>query len=506
MAALRRAPFVRRLHVEDKQRIIDLLRLGRSPRRVARETGHSRVTVTKYGREAGILRRPPGWKSEADVAGDTSRSSKSCCEPHRAFIEAALANGRHGVSIYQALVEHHGYTDSYDAVKRFIRPLRTTTPKISARFETLPGQEAQVDYGEGAPTRDARTGKYRKPRLFVMTLGASRHAFRKVVWNSSQEMWCRLHEEAFAYFGGVPETIRLDNLREGVLKPDIYDPQLNPLYAAMLRHYGVVALPCRPYAPDLKGKVESQIGYTQNALRGQRFEHIDAQNVFVTRWNERWAFTRTHGTLKRRVCDLFAEEQPALRPLPTTRFEYYRVVERRAHFDGYIEVDGAYYSVPLPCIGQTVIVHVGTTWLRVLDRSTHALLREHTIARAGGRRTCDHDRPPQTPPSTLAMQRRCDELGPAIGAFALTVLTQRGAEATRTLMGVLDLARRYEVASLESACTLAAQAHSTRLSLLRGYLQRHGHPVTMKKAHHVIPDFDRYIVHFNTAVTKGITV
>jgi len=115
-------------------------------------------------------------------------------------------------------------------------------------------------------------------------------------------------------------------------------------------------------------------------------------------------------------------------------------------------------------------------------------------------------RPPQTPPRTLAMQRRCDELGPAIGAFALTVLTQRGAEATRTLMGVLDLARRYEVASLESACTLAAQAHSTRLSLLRGYLQRHGHPVTMKKAHHVIPDFDRYIVHFDTAVTKGITV
>ena len=338
-----------------------------------------------------------------------------------------------------------------------------------------------------------------------MTLSASRHAFRKVVWNSSKETWCRLHEEAFAYFGGVPETIRLDNLREGVLKPDIYDPQLNPLYAAMLRHYGVVALPCRPYAPDLKGKVESQIGYTQNALRGQRFEHIDAQNVFLTRWNERWAFTRTHGTLKRRVCDLFAEEQPALRVLPTTRFEYYRVVERRTHFDGYIEVDGAYYSVPLPCIGQTVIVHVGTTWLRVLDRSTHALLREHTIARAGERRTCDHDRPPQTPPSTLAIQRRCDELGPAIGAYALSVLTQRGAEAPRTLMGVLDLARRYEVASLESACMLAAQAHSTRLSLLRGYLQRHGQLVTLKKEHRVIPEFDRYILHFNTAVTKGMT-
>jgi transposase len=495
---------VRHIHVQEKQRIIDLLRLGRSPRRVARETGHSRVTVTKYGREAGLLRRPPGWKSEAETAAVTPRSSKSCCEPHRDFIRAELAKGRHGVSIYQSLVEHHGYDDSYDAVKRFIRPLRAITPKISARFETLPGQEAQVDYGEGAPTLDIRSGKYRRPRLFVMTLGASRHAFRKTVWNSSKETWCQLHEEAFAFFGGVPETIRLDNLREGVLKPDIYDPQLNTLYAAMLAHYGVVALPCRPYAPDLKGKVESQIGYTQAALRGQRFEIIDAQNEFLTRWNQRWAFTRTHGTLKRRVCDLFAEEQPQLRALPTTRFEYYRVVERRAHFDGYIEVDGAYYSVPLPCIGHTVIVHAGTTWLRVLDHTTHALLREHTTAKKGERKTCDHDRPPQTPPSTLAMQRRCDEVGPATGAFALSVLTQRGAEAHRTLLGVLDLARRYEVASLESACTLAAAAHSTRLSLLRGYLQRHGHLITMKREHPLICDVDRYIVHFNTAVTKGI--
>jgi hypothetical protein len=145
MAAPRKAPSVRRLHMEDKQRIIDLLRLGRSPRRVARESGHSRVTVTKYGREAGILHRPTGWKSETEVAEDASRSSKSCCEPHRAFIEAEFAKGRHGVSIYQALVEHHGYTDSYDAVKRFLRPMRATPQKISMRFETLPGKD-YVEY------------------------------------------------------------------------------------------------------------------------------------------------------------------------------------------------------------------------------------------------------------------------------------------------------------------------------------------------------------------------
>ena len=103
-----------------------------------------------------------------------------------------------------------GFGGSYDAVKRLARKLRGDLPKVSCRFETEPGQEAQVDYGEGALTRHPSTGKYRRPRLFVMTLGNSRHAFRKVVWKSSTEIWCKLHEEAFAYFGGVART-SLDN-------------------------------------------------------------------------------------------------------------------------------------------------------------------------------------------------------------------------------------------------------------------------------------------------------
>ncbi len=180
----------------------------------------------------------------------------------------------------------------------------------------------QVDYGEGALQRDPRTGKYRRPRLFTLTLGNSRHAFRKVIWNSSSEAWCRLHEEAFAYFGGTARTIRFDNLKEGVIKPDIYDPELNSLYAKLLDHYGVIPLPCRPYTPDLKGKVESTVGHTQEtALKGRRFESDDEQNAHLLRWGERWAMTRIHGATKRQVRVMFEEEQPFLQSLPTTRFE-----------------------------------------------------------------------------------------------------------------------------------------------------------------------------------------
>src|SRR5664280_3166438 len=267
------------LSVQEQETILSLLRLGWSRRRIARETGHRRETITRYGVAAGLLAPTPIADSkpagEAEVpsgsAAATPAKSRSSCEGHRPFITAEITKGRNGTAIFQDLVEHHGYEGSYDAVKRFVRSLVPSTPKLSCRFETLPGQEAQVDYGEGAPTRDVRSGKYRKPRLFVLGLSFSRHAFRKVVWRSSQQVWCELHEEAFAHFGGTPEWIRLDNLKEGVIEPDIYDPELNKLYAALLKHYNIIALPCRPYAPDLKGAVSYCTTWSFRVIAG--FSH-----------------------------------------------------------------------------------------------------------------------------------------------------------------------------------------------------------------------------------------
>ena len=182
-----------------------------------------------------------------------------------------------------------------------------------------------------------------------------------------------------------------------MLKPDIWDPQLNPLYAKMLEHYGVVPLPCRPYAPDLKGKVESAVGYTQEtALKGKRFESIEEENAHLAQWNEHCAATRIHGTTKRQVRAMFEEERPFLLPLPATRFEYYRICERTVHFDGYIEVDSAYYSAPPRYVGSKVVVHVGRLWLRILD-PTDARVPARASDRAAERpATNERRRSPQT--------------------------------------------------------------------------------------------------------------
>ena len=139
-------------------------------------------------------------------------------------------------------------------VKRFVRELRGPQPlEAVGIILTAPGEEAQgVDYGSGPMVRDAKTGKYRRTRLFVLTLGYSRKSVRLLSWRSSARIWAELHEKAFRRLCGSPRVVVLDNLREGVAVPDIDHLTVNPLFRDVLAHYGVVALPCRIQDPDRK--------------------------------------------------------------------------------------------------------------------------------------------------------------------------------------------------------------------------------------------------------------
>jgi hypothetical protein len=227
------------------------------------------------------------------------------------------------------------------------------SPEARVVIETAPGEELQVDYGSGPMVRDAHTGKYRRTRLFVLTLGYSRKSVRLMVFGSSSQTWAELHEKAFRRLGGVTKVAVLDNLREGVLKPDIYDPTVNPLYRDMLRHYNVVALPCRVRDPDRKGKVERGVGHAKNTpLKGLRFESLEEAQTYLDHWETRWADTRIHGTTKRQVAAMFAKEKPSLQPLPVEPFRYYQYGKRAVNLDGCVEVDAAYYGAPPGWIGR----------------------------------------------------------------------------------------------------------------------------------------------------------
>ena len=275
-------------------------------------------------------------------------------------------------------------------------------------------------------------------RLFAFTLGYSRKSVRLLVWRSTTQIWAELHERAFRRLGGTVRVVVHDNLREGVLTPDIYDPTLNPLYRDVLAHYGVIALPCRVRDPDRKGKVEASIGHAQKTpLKGLRFETLIGAQAYLDRWETRWADTRIHGTTKRQVAAMFAEERPALGPLPLEPFRYYRHGVRTVHLDGCVEVEAAYYSAPPGWIGQRVQVQWDGARVRLLAPTTGVLLREHLRSPRGWHRIHDADRPARTPRSTLTLLARATRAGPGIGTICEHIHQHDGAVGIRRILGVL---------------------------------------------------------------------
>src|SRR5579862_8209161 len=466
-----------------QQQVLALGRLGWPASRIAAAAHVDRATVTGYLRAAGLAVRGRGRPSEGaanaaitpEVSTDSlanpaisppvvstdsapSRAPRaSACEPYRERIEAAVRVGRNAMAIWQDLVDDIGFTARYASVRRFVRQLRRTAPP-DARVVilTTPGEEAQVDYGEGPMVRHPETGKYRRTRLFVLTLAHSRKAVRLLTWQSSAQTWAELHERAFRRLGGTPRTVVLDNLKEGVLTPDVYEPTLNPLYRDVLAHYNVLGLPCRVGDPDRKGKVESGIGHTQKTpLHGQRFESLAQAQAYLDRWETHWADTRIHGTTKRQVAAMFAEERPALQPLPVEPFRYYRYGQRTVHLDGCVEVDAAYYSAPPGWIGQRVQVQWNDLYVRLLGPKTGQLLREHLRAPRGWHRIHDDDRPARTPATTITLLARAATAGPHISAVCTAIHQHDGAAGVRRLLGVLALAKKHGPAVVDDAAKAA---------------------------------------------------
>jgi IstB-like ATP binding protein/Mu transposase, C-terminal domain len=222
----------------------------------------------------------------------------------------------------------------------------------------------------------------------------------------------------------VPRIVVLDNLREGVIVADIYDPTLNPLFRDVLAHYGVVAMPCRIKDPDRKGKVEAGVGHAQKTpLKGLRFESLEEAQVYLDRWEERWADTRIHGTTKRQVAAMFAEEKASLLALPLEPFRYYQYGERVVHLDGCVEVEAAYYGLPPGWIGRSVKAQWDALHVRILHPGTNQLLREHLRQKRGWYRIKAEDYP----------KRMMRKLAPTAAEELLEIVMRRHERASTLL-------------------------------------------------------------------------
>jgi transposase len=405
----------------------------------------------------------------------TSRRA-SACEPWRSTIEGKVKLGLSAQRIYQDLTSEHGYQGTYFSVRRFIRRLGARMNLPVRRFESEPGEEAQVDFGTGAPLVGL-DGKRHKTHVFRIVLSHSRKAYSEAVTRQTTDNFILCIENAFYHFGGVPRRLVLDNLRAAVKKADWFEPELNPKVQAFAAHYGSVFLPARPYRPTYKGKVERGVGYVQdNALKGRSFARLEEQNVFLLEWEHTVADTRLHGTTRHQVGKLFLEvERPSMLPLPLGRFPSFHEGRRTVHRDGHVEVDKAYYTVPPEYLGRGVWVRWDARIVRIFNEKMEPIAIHPK--REPGRFSTD--------PRHIASEKisgvergaawlldRVRLIGPESLRWAEAMIQARGVEGVRVIQGLLSLTKRHRAAAIERACETAHGYREFRLRTVRVLIER----------------------------------
>jgi transposase len=413
----------------------------------------------------------------APVNIEQGHGRRSECEPWRKIIESKCDSGLSAQRIFQDLTAEHDFTGSYYSVRRFVHHLEPTRELPFRRLECGPGDEAQVDFGTGAPVIGP-DGKRRKTHVFRIVLSHSRKAYSEAVYRQTTDDFLRCIESAFRHFGGAPRSLVLDNLRAAVKKADWFEPELNPKVRSFGEYYRVVFWPTRPYTPRHKGKVEKAVDYVQdNALKGRRFASLQEQNLFLLDWELTVADTRIHGTTRRQVGKHFTDvERGALVSLPLEPFPSFREGRRIVHRDGHVEVEHAYYAVPPEYLAREVWVRWDGRMVRVFNERMQPIA-VHTRQEPGRF---------STPRQFIAsekisgvergaawlLNKVTTRLGPHSTTWAQAMVEARGVEGVRVLQGLLSLAGRHPSSAIEQACEVATSYGAYHLRTIRTLIER----------------------------------
>lgn len=458
----------RRTNVLDIREMVRRFKLQQSDREIAHDLGTNRRTVIKYRK----LAVAEGWVARAELptaaeidarlaalAPQTIFGPESSVEKYREQVIALRAKGVEVMALWQLLKEQHAYGGSYPSVLRFVRRLEPKTPEPCVRVETAPGEEAQVDFGFAGWFVDPATGELRKTWVFVMTLSYSRHQYAELVFDQKVETWIALHVRAFEWFGGAPGRIVPDNLKAAIIRACYHDPQVQRAYRELAEHYNFTIAPCKPRTPKHKGKVESGVRYVKrNGLAGRQFKDRDAGNEHLKQWIMTTAGTRDHGTVHQAPLARFEIEKPALKSLPSTRYEAAVWKEAKLHPDCHVVFEQAYYSAPCRLIGQRLVVRA--TRERVELYYNHERVATHARAKHPGERVSSIlHYPPTKLAGVMATPVRVREQAQSVGPKALELvermLDDKPVDRLRGAMGVMNLVKRYTPARVEAACRRA---------------------------------------------------
>jgi transposase len=464
---------------------------GRSKVEVARRLGVDPKTVRRYvaaAEGAGMIPGGPGVSEEqwrawvrvwfpALVDTRLRQPSWGQIEAHRERIEALLGVVPVSV-IHQRLVDEEGLQASVASLRRYLRAHFAEEVRrgevVVWRPPVDPGDEAQVDYGYLGAWFDPDVGRRRRVWAFSMVLSYSRHLFVFPVLRMDQQAWVDAHLAAFDFFGSCPARVVLDNLRAGVVKPDIYDPKINRAYAELAEHYGVLVDPARVAKPKDKPRIESvQLYIRRSFFAGRDFASMAAMVADARRWSAEVAGGRTPRALEGRTpLQVFDEvEAGALQPLPMVPFELARWSRPKVGPDAHAKVGRTLYSLPYRLIGQRLDARA--TAASVQFFANGELVKTHSF-QAKGRRTDWADLPEERVGFFMRTPTWCRAqaamVGPATEALVGELLAVNALFRLRQAQGVLRFGHRYGDDRLEAACQRAIEAGDPSYKTVKGVL------------------------------------
>ncbi|MEG3174035.1 IS21 family transposase [Sphingomonas sp. ZB1N12] len=373
----------------DLMMILDLHRQGLKVAAIARQAGVDRKTVRKY-----IARglEPPCYGPR--------QPRTRVIDTHVAYLRARLVEypGLTAQRLHREIAGR-GYAGGYSMVRDEVRALRPAGggKAYAVRFETLPGEQAQVDFAQFRVSFTAEPGVVHIVWLFSMVLGYSRLIWGRFAHRQTMQTVLACHKAAFEAFGGVPRQILYDRMKTAVIGEDA-DGQViyNRTLGDLAQHYGFLPKACRPYRPETKGKVERPFRYIrEDFFLGGIFRDLDDLNLQFKAWLSDVANPRLHATTSRVVNEAFAEEKPTLLPLPLIPFGAVLKLDRRISSEGMVSVGGNYYSVPDATRRRIVEVHSMADEIRIFEddrliachpmldgRRQRSLLEGHRVSRS----------------------------------------------------------------------------------------------------------------------------
>jgi len=365
--------------------------------------------------------------------------------------------GLNGLKTFERL-RLEGVKVGYTTVKTYLADIRKRD-EIFVRIETLPGEEAQVDFGYVGLTPD-NSGKRRKTWVFNMKLSFSRLDYYEKVYDQRVETFIGCHEKAFCYFGGVPGTVRIDNLKAAILQANFYEPIYQRLYLNFASHYGFKIIPCRIYRPNDKGKVESGIKYVKcNFFLGKKFSNGDDVDSRLRYWLDNTCNLRIHGTTRKVPRELFeSEEKAKLKPLPIERFRMSAVGTRKVYHDCHIFVDYSYYSVPFEYVGKEVDIDVSKELVRIFYQGREIAVHPRASEKGKFSTNINHypsyKRFSDTEYQEM-YQAKMAQIGPYAEQIFFFVIEKQPGDWSRTIQGILSLSRSYPKEVINLACKRA---------------------------------------------------